>query len=395
MAVGQPTVVLQGVETPNVSVDPDNYFRYTRRLRFPMKSLTTFAGVGSSDSVSLRQTGVVSKLLVRVTGTVTTSAAAATTSEWPYNLIRAFRVSANGQSNLINISGLQCKMINIIDNPAVTSKGVSRRANAATGTTGNLQAGSLSLAAEDWGTGAGPELMGPAITALTAISHTVDLYYEIPISFDDKTLIGAVYAQTNATQLTLDIDWETQANLLSAGSFTANTLQFQVLGEVFSIPNVGGRYVVPDLSAFHSLISFKASGLSQGDNEILLPGTGVGRQLMRVFGQVYTGTAPGTPLVVNATNYGQLAWRYGGNDTPEFAPVATQLRYINELDYNDDIAALWGFWSWDFATAWAFRDSVDEGSTTDLRVVANLVSAPTNGVARIVHETLFAAPVGA
>ena len=393
MAVGQPTVVLQGVETPNVSVDPDNFFRYTRRLRFPMKSATTFAGFGSSDSVSLRQTGVVSKLLVRVTGTVTTSAAAATTSEWPYDIVRAFRVSANGQSNLINCNGTQIKIVNIADNPALTSKGVTRAANQAVGA-GTFSSGTLSLAAEDWGTN-GAETMGPAVTALTAVSHTVDLYFEIPVSFDDKTLIGAIYAQTNATQLTLDIDWESQTNLFSAGSATANTLTFAVLGEVFSIPNVGGKYCVPDLSAFHSLIGFKASGLSSGDNETLLPGTGVGRQLMRLFGQVFTGSAPGAPLQVNSTNYGQLGWRYGGNDTPEFAPSATQLRYINELDYNDDIGRLWGFWAWDFATAWAFRDSVDEGSTTDLRVVYNLVSTPTNGVARILQETLFAAPVGA
>ena len=394
MAAGQPTVVLQGVETPNVSVDPESFFKYTRRLRFPMKSLSTITGLGSTDSVALRQTGVVSKLLVRVTGTVTTAAASATTSEWPYNIVRAFRVAANGQSNLINIRGLQAKMLNIAGNPAFTSKGVLRAANQAAGV-GTAQVGTLSLGAEDWGTFSASETMGPAVTALAATAKTVDLYYEIPLSFDDKTLVGAIYAQTNATQLTLDIDWESQANLLSAGSFTANTLQFQVLGEVFSIPNVGGRYVVPDLSAFHSVIAWQQTGLGSGDNEILLPGTGVGRQLMRLYGQIYTGTAPGSPLVVNATNFGQIAWRYGGNDTPEFVAVATQLRYINELDYNDDIGRIWGFYAWDFASAWAFRDSVDEGTTTDLRIVVNLLAAPTNGVARLVQETLFAAPVGA
>lgn len=391
--VGQPTLVLQGVETPNVSIDPDNFFRYTRRLRFPMKSLTTFAGFGSTDSVQLRQTGVVSKLLVRVTGTVTTAAGTATTWAWPYDLVRAFRVSANGQSNLINASGLQIKLLNILGNPSVNSNGVARLVNAAIAAP-NTTNGTLSVAAEDWGTFSATESMGPAVTGLTANAHTVDLYYEIPISFDDKTLVGAIYAQTNATQLTLDIDWESTANLLSAGSITANTLQFQVLGEVFSIPNVGGRYVVPDLSAFHSVIGFRQTGLGAGDNEILLPGTGVGRQLMRLYGQVYSGS-PQVPLAINSTNFGQLAWRYGGNDTPEYAPNSRQLRYINNLDYGEDLGANWGFFAWDFATVWAFRDSVDEGATTDLRAVINLVSAPTSGTARMVQETLFAAPVGA
>jgi hypothetical protein len=273
MAVGQPTVVLQGVETPNVSVDPESFFRYTRRLRFPMKSLTTFAGFGSTDSVSLRQTGVVSKLLVRVTGTITLAAATATTSEWPYNLIRAFRVAANGQSNLINASGLQVKMLNTMGNPALTSKGVTRAANQAAAA-GTATAGTLSLASEDWGTFSATVNMGPAVTALTANAYTVDLYYEVPLAFDDKYLTGAIYAQTNATQLTLDIDWESTANLLSAGSTTANTLQYQVLGEVFSIPNVSGRYVVPDLSAFHSLIGFRQSGPRPGRQRGAAPGHG-------------------------------------------------------------------------------------------------------------------------
>ena len=394
MPAAQPTVVLQGVETPNVSVAPDDFFKYTRRLRYPMRSLSAFSGFGSSDSVSLRQTGVVSKLFVRVRGTITATAGAATSSLWPYGLVRAFRVSANGQSNLINANGIQVKMVNLMSNPAFSSKGVARAGSQAVGAASQTS-GTLGQASEDWGTVSATNQMGPSVTGLTAASYTVDLVWEIPISFDDKTLVGAIYAQTNATQLTVDIDWETHANLAAAGTLTPN-LSYSVWGEVFSIPNVSGRYVVPDLSAFHSLIGWRQSGLNAGDNEVLLPGTGVGRQLMRVFGQVYTGaSAPGTPLAVNDTNYGQIGWRYGGNDTPEFAQNAQQLRAVNEWDYNDDIARLWGFWAYDFATAWAFRDSVDQGSTTDLRVVFNLAAAPTNGVASLVQETLFAAPVGA
>lgn len=392
MAVGQPTVALQGVETPNVSVDPDSFFKYTRRQRFSMRPLTTFGGFGSTDSLALRQTGVISKLFLRVTGTITATAGAATTAEYPNNLVKAVKISANGQSNLINVNGAQLKAVNTMGNPGLTSKGVGRRAGAAAGAANTL-AGSLSLAAEDWGTNAG-NLIGPSVTGLAAVAYTVDLIFEVPIAYDDKYLTGAIYAQTNATQLTVDIDWATAADVTSTGTLTP-ALQYQIIGEVFTIPNVSGRYVVPDLSAFHSLIGFRASGLASGDNEVLLPGTGVGRQLMRLFGQVYTGTAPGAPLAVNATNFSQLAWRFGGNDTPETVSPGTILRYINEFDYNDDLGALWGFFCYDYATAWAFRDAVDQGATTDLRAVIGLVSTPTNGVARMVQETIFAAPVGA
>lgn len=393
MAVGQPTVALQGIETPNVSVDPDAFFKYTRRQRFSMKSLATFGGFGSTDSLALRQTGVISKLFVRVTGTITATAGAATTAEYPHNLIKALKISANGQSNLINVNGSQLKVVNTMGNPALTSKGVGRNAGTTVGTGRNTTSGSLSLAAEDWGTNAGAQI-GPAVTSLTAVAYAVELVYEVPIAYDDRYLTGAIYGQTNATQLTVDIDWASAADVTATGTLTP-ALQFQVIGEVFTIPNVGGRYVVPDLSAFHSLIGFRQSGLASGDNEVLLPGTGVGRQLMRLIGQVYTGASPGAPLVVNATNYSQLAWRYGGNDTPETVTPGTVLRYINEWDYNDDIGGIWGYFCYDFATAWAFRDAVDQGATTDLRVVVGLVSTPTNGIFRGVQETIFAAPVGA
>lgn len=393
MAVGQPTVALQGIETPNVSVDPDAFFKYTRRQRFSMRSLATFGGFGSTDSLALRQTGVISKLFARVTGTITATAGAATTAEYPHNLIKALKISANGQSNLINVNGSQLKVVNTMGNPALTSKGVGRNAGTTVGTGRNTTSGTLSLAAEDWGTNANAQI-GPAVTSLTAVAYAVELVYEVPIAYDDRYLTGAIYGQTNATQLTVDIDWATAADVTATGTLTP-ALQFQVVGEVFTIPNVGGRYVVPDLSAFHSLIGFRQSGLASGDNEVLLPGTGVGRQLMRLVGQVYTGASPGAPLTVNSTNYSQLAWRYGGNDTPETVTPGTVLRFINELDYNDDIGSVWGYWVWDFATAWAFRDAVDQGATTDLRAVVGLVSTPTNGIFRGVQETIFAAPVGA
>ena len=392
--MGQPTMSLQGIETPNVVIAPDDFYLHTRRLRFMSRSLVAISGFGTTDSFSLRQTGVVNKLQIRVKGTVAATAGAATTSEWPYNLIKGIRLSANGQSNLINISGLQCKVLNIIHNNALNSNGVQRAANQAVGAYG-VQNGTLSLSSEDWGTVSAANSMGPAVTALTASSYTVDLVFEVPVSFDDKKLVGAIYAQTNATQLTLDIDWESHGNLAAAGTLT-QTLSYQVLAEVFSIPNVGGRYIVPDLSAFHSVLGFRSQALGSGDNEINLPGTGVGRQLMRLVAQVYTGaSAPGAPLVVNDTNFGMVGWRYGGNDTPESVQHASQLRYINQMDYVEDIGRVWGAFCWDFATAWAFRDSVDEGATTDLRLLINLPSAPTNGVARVMQETIFAAPVGA
>jgi hypothetical protein len=391
----QPTVMLQGIETPAASVDPQNFFANTRRLLFPMKAITPIAGLGSSDPTQLRQTGIVAGLEVRVTGTLVFGGTITGTTmsyRWPYNLIRGLRVSANGQANLINVNGLQLKARAVMQ-PDSQDRGVSQTFAA----TAAVTQGNLSLASEDWGT-SGANKLGPGVTVAATGTYTVDLSFFVPIAFDMKTLVGAIYAQTASTQLQLDIDWETQANLVTlGGSATLSTpaLSYQVTGIVYSIPNVGGRFVVPDLSSFHSLIGFRTSAIAQGDNEILLPGTGIGRQLMRTYFQVYSGTAPGTPLAMTAANFGQIGWRYGGNDTPEIVPNGTVLRYLNERLYNSDIGRGWGFGSWDFANEWAFRDSVDEGTTSDLRLLINLVNAPTTPFAEVVQETLFAAPVGA
>jgi len=396
VTAAQPTVVLQGITAPGVEVNPNAFFPATRRMRYQMQSLANISGLGSTDSVTLRKSGIISQLLIRVTGSLVFGGTITGTTmsyRWPYDLVRACRVSANGQANLVNVPGRILKAVQFM-RPGITDEGVGRTFGALTA----QNVGTMAMSADDWGT-SGANQLGPGATVPATGTYTVDLYYVVPVAFDQRTLLGAVFAQTDATNLTLDIDWETQANLVTlGGSATLTTppaLQWQVLGTVYTIPQVGGRFVVPDLSAFHQLVSSRTTALGQGDNEVLLPGTGIGRQLMRVIYQVYTGTAPGTPLAMTATNYGQQAWRYGGNDTPESYVNGSQLRALNEDLFSVDFGKLWGFGIHDFAGEWALRDSVDEGSTSDLRFLTNLVASPTTPACEFAQQTIFAAPVGA
>lgn len=395
--VAQPTVNLQGVASPDVVVDPGAFYPATRRLTYPMRAVTPIAGLGSTDSTQLRQTGIVAGLYVRVTGTLVfggTITGTTMSNRWPYNLVKALRISANGQSNLINCNGLFLKALEFSANNDLTDRGVARTL----GATAGVNQGTLSLACEDWGT-SGVNLLGPGVTVAATGTYTVDLMYFVPIAADQVSLIGSIFAQTAATNLTCDIDWETQANLLTlGGSATLTTppaLTYQIQGVVYSIPVVGNRAVVPDLSQFHQVAMYRTSAVGQGDNELLLPGTGVGRKLLRAGFQTYTGTAPGTPLAMTPANYGPLGWRYGGNDTPEQVANGAQLRYINERQASVDFGRFWGIGFWDFASQFALRDVVDEGATSDLRLLLNLVAAPTTPYVEVVQETLFSAPVGA
>jgi hypothetical protein len=384
---------IQGQIAPDVVVDPGTFYAATRRLRYPMRSLATITGLGSTDSVQLRQTGIVAGLEVRVTGTVTFGGTITGTTmsyRWPYNLVSAFRLSANGQSQLINANGLQMKYLEFAANNDLNDRGVSRPFGAAT-----VTQGTLSTNAEDWGTSSGNKL-GPGVTVPATGTYTVDLDYFIPVAADQVSLVGSVFAQSAATNLTLDVQWETQNNLLTLGGAAtfASALQWQVTGVVYSIPAVNGKAVIPDLSQFHQVAATRVSGQGQGDNELLLPGTGVGRKLLRVLFQVYT-TATPTPLVLNQTNFGNLAWRYGGSDQPEGFTNGQALRYLNERQTCVDGGAVWGIGMWDFASQFALRDVVDEAYTSDLRLLVNLVAAPTSPFVEVCQETLFAAPVGA
>jgi len=388
--VGQPISVLQGVQAQNVVMDPARFYPATRRLRFPMKSKSAITGLGSSDSVTLKQTGIIAALEVRISGTVTFGGTITGTTmswRWPLELVKAIRVSANGQANLINASGLWLKALQMTQE-RTNDRGVSRNIAGTQRTQGTL-----ALNQDDWGT-SGVNSLGPGVTVAATGAYTVDLKFRVPIAFDQKTLLGAIFAQTAQTNLTCDIDYETQANLITLGGSASVTvaLNSEISGIVYTIPQVGGQFVIPDLSAFHQFVSTFTPSVAQNENEILLPGTGIGRQLMRVFFQTWSNSVP---LAINETNYGNLGWRYGGNDTPEIFNNGAMLAHANEDSFGVDLGSFWGVGCHDFCVDWALRDAVDEGSTSDLRLVAALQAAPTSPSFKFAQQTVFAAPVGA
>src|ERR1700730_1383191 len=102
-----PSVSMQGIAVPASSVNAQQFFALTRRLTFN-ETTRAFAGVGLTDTMSILQTGIISGLSIKFSGTLTvnlSSRTCATTVRWPYDLIRAVRFAANGQSNLVNVSG--------------------------------------------------------------------------------------------------------------------------------------------------------------------------------------------------------------------------------------------------------------------------------------------------
>lgn len=388
VATAEPRVptalTLQGQIVPQNAIDPTRFFQRTRRKRY-YEYKSAFGGFGSVSVAELRKSDILSALHVRFSGTLAVThntGSVAATFRWPYDLLSAAKFVANGQSNLQNCSGLKYKFRELAADPGFDDRGVVQSVSGA-----NVQQGTLSLASESWG-------VGPGAAAIATGNYSVELYWRIPIAEDEKDLSGAVFCQTAATDLTLQLEW---AQLATCFTVTGNdtvalTGTVIVEAEKYSIPAENGTMIIPDLSLFHSMVqSNVANALQQGDNEPRMIGQGSGRTLLRVFYQTWNGAAPQTPLAVTAANYGPQGWRYGTSETPELFPDGRSMRQWNEQLYGSDSAAVWGFLCHEFEATWAFRDSVDQGATSDLRLYINYAAALTNPVLEYVQETMFAA----
>lgn len=380
-------LTLQGQTVPAEAINPDVFFNATRRKR-NQEYKSAYNGLGGGDVIELRKSDILSDIFVRFSGALTVvhgTGNVNATLRWPYDLVRAFRFTAQGVSNLHNYSGLKAKAREMMKNPDATDRGVSQPVGS-----GTAVQGTLALASESWG-------VGPGQTAIASGTYNVELEWRIAVAEDDKDLAGAIFMQTSASDMTLNIDYATAAQLFTVTGNDTVALAGTIIVETikFSIPVVGGQFVIPDLSVFHSVIQTNTLTLQQGDNEIPLIGAGTGKTLLRVWYQVWQGAAPATPLIPIGGNFGVQGWRYGSNETPEMYSDGRSMRQFNETLYASDLGAVWGILCHEFDATWAFRDAVDLGQVSALRLLINLVNAPTSPNLEYVQETVYAAGAAA
>jgi hypothetical protein len=390
VATNGPVRYMQGIAVPSESVRPTEFFARTRR-HINLEKSATWAGFGGQDVIELKKSDVLGGITIRFTGTLVITlptGTATTTARWPYDLPRQIRFTANGASNLINTSGLKLKVREFQVRQDLDDRGVPQTIGGVTKTQGTL-----SKASESWGVG--------STSTLSAGTYDVDLEWFVPVAEDQVDLSGAIFCATSSTDLTLTIDWEQAANLFAlTGGATAtfSTGKYEVHSTKYAIPiGTDGQIVIPDLSLFHSLIQSRHTSISNAENEVRLVGQGAGKSLLRVTYQLWNGAAPQAPLAMNKVNFAKQAWRYAGNETPDEYSDGSVLRYFNERFYNSDIAGVWGFGCHEFAAENAFRDAVDMGTTSELRMVIGVQSGVTlvSPGLEYVQETIFQAGAGA
>lgn len=385
------TLTFQGIVVPGSSLNPTAFFAGTRRQTVLQRTISSWASWGNTDVVDTLRSGILAGYFVKIAGTLVvtlhSTGTVATTAAWPYGLLRAVRFQANGQSNLINASGSTLRAREFIANPQMSDRGVANGVGGASPGTSRTQ-GTLALNSESWG-------VGSNVTAIPGGTYDVELSIYVPVAYEKKYLVGAVFCQTLSTTLELALTWAPVATLFTIVSPATVTFTptVAVEAEMFTIPSDGkGGFFLPTLSAFHSLVEQKAFGnVTSGVNEIQLSGQGVGRSLLRVIWRVLNG-ATRTPVVPTAANFTSPYWRYGTNVTPETWVDGRDLRYSNERSYDTDIAALYGYSVIDFDKTWAFRDAVTEGSATELRFgfTAGSGWTPTGAICNYAQDVILA-----
>lgn len=323
-------------------------------------------GFGSFALEQLPQAGIIGRLKVVFEGTITyadNTGSITTRWKWPYGLMDGFKLSANFQDGIFSCSGVDLHVLRFLRHPAY-----AEATDSFTGTVGG----------------------GDSLTDAT--DQTLYLTWDIPVSVDMVSLVGALYAQSRRTSINVRIDQAAQSELFDiTGDATVSISgSFYIAETMFDIPfNQEGQVVVPDITRLHGFGAIEKPFSNTG--EVVTDLIGVNGQLLRLLVQVRnTSDAYLDPSDPTAAEWDYLHLEYGANKQPmEFDPIEI-LASINNEHYGSVLP--YGYVALDFARENVKRDAVLMRGVTDLRAVVGVNSGTTvsgNSAVRIVQETLF------
>jgi hypothetical protein len=303
-AVGTGAVYLKNLPPPNTyTINAQLFAKNTSRNKQPYPALAP-AGAGWGQSVNqvIDATGVVGRILLLVKFTITNPAGGTptVTNQWPWNLLKNVTVSANGINNLFSCDGLDLRALCRVRNPFFFDR--------------------------------------ESAFAITAGANSVwsgQLLYEIPLAFDDQSLMGAVFAQTQDTNLSFTAQIANTADLWVANTPALTACTITPVVEFYSIPYVdtqqGRVAVIPDLRRMHGFYA-QTSLLQATTFSPLMRINGI---LARVL-QRGDNAANANGDVNFSTLVTDHKFNYGSNVVPTDVPGIVQ-RMENEKDYGDQM----------------------------------------------------------
>jgi hypothetical protein len=369
-AVETGQVVLQNVPVQPYEINPARFFVATERN---FTGVADFAATNDNAwvPVQLPSVGIYAKLVIQFVGSIDVGVAAATsTAKWPYGLLESVAFTANGQDDLFSCSGLALKALERPRYPYLNafSQDLAGAAVPVPGGGQNLAVGNIPLR----------------------------LTYEIPLAFDESSLVGAVFAQAKALSLLLrgkTANVNQIATIGGGGTVVLNVNStWKVALQFFQIPvDQTGRIVLPDLRYLHGFNELLTPFASLGDVKtgmIRVAGT-----LQRIFAQnTQANVAP--PVFYNpssATDVAEYRVEFGANKIPYRFSPAQFLTDENAKDYGAVLP--YAFVCLDLARYNAVRDAVNLAGVTELFWVTKLgagAAAPSaSAQQRVIQETLF------
>lgn len=360
MPTGTGAIAIRNLPITKYQINPGLFNQLTSRVIFDPINFPLPAS-GNYVNTQLLQVGIVASINLLVVGTITTTTTPniVPSAHYPYNMI-SVQISGNGQNNFIQCDGWDLTL---------RLRGANRAYVDALSTFPAAGASPFNVAA--------------------AVPFT--LAYKIPIAMDDTTLVGALYAQSEATNLVLKVTTRNVSDLFQviAGTIAVTGVVY-VEEEIFEVPydpQHPDTLVIPDLTVLHGLVSNDNAVASQTTLDTQL--FRINGQLERLFYYTVNLTVAALPALTTTATYAEQKLIYGSNQNPyQFNPPTFQ-RFRNNRDYR--IIYPDGFFCLDFVSDNPARDLVLLEGVTNLRLRTQYTAAPTGGsYVHFVQETLFA-----
>lgn len=368
MPTGTGAIAIRNLPVTQYQINPGLFNQLTSRVIFDPINFALPA-FGNYQNTQLLQVGIVSAINIIVTGSIVTTGTTVTvapTAHWPWDLI-SVQISGNGQNNFISCTGWDLRDRLAAANRAYVDSNSVYATNAA---------------AAPFNTA----------TAAGGTNSNFTLCYKVPVAMDDTTLVGALYAQSEATNLVLKITTRNAADLfnITAGALTIAVGQVYIEEEIFEVPydpQHSDTLIIPDLTVLHGLVSNDNAVASQTTLDTQL--FRINGQLERLFFQTWDLTTAAAAAVTASATYVQTQLIYGSNQNPYTFLPQTMLDFRNNRDYRVDFPQ--GHYCIDFVADNPARDLVLLEGVTNLRLRTQYVTAPTGGsFVHFVQETLFA-----
>lgn len=361
MAMGQGATYLSKLpEASKFQMKPEMFFDLTRpNVRpYPAKA---YPGAGETVSFPMRKAGIIERITVVFEGTLTiTTATTVTQDGYPYNLLKGLSLSANS-TDIFKVNGEDLHALAFVRYPAYDDE--------------------VDVIGHAGVPGDG--------TGLTVGAHPVYLTWDIPVAVDDSTLIGALYAGSDSTNIEIDLRMAEKSEMVATAANLTVAGSFHVTVDAYDVPQLDdGTIILPDLRFLHRFIAIPEP-FTVSPARLEVPRSAGNLLRLFVSGDSNAEAAlSALPSAAAADTITKLEVEYGISERPIVYEPASLLLTKNNRDYGG--VAPYGRLVFDTVKRNPDRDAIVIQALNEFAVNVELDDAVAivAGRMRLVYETL-------